>query len=179
MLLVLDLERQLKNRRVDKRGGSRLQPGDEELGSRRGQHTTRLGGKFVQHIPLGCNGQLSAAALQANEKYWENKPGKGKAHKDGSVKAIVLAFLLHTRTASPPLTPPEPKQEYDRNANEFTVQMEELKQLMNSFRRIDQLDPEVDHCSAKLTKKSRMEEQNGCSSNCSSPTDPSSPDAGS
>ena len=44
-------------------------------------------------------------------------------------------------------------------------QLEELKQLMNTFSKTDQLDTEVDPCSAKLT-------------NCSSPTDPSSQDAG-
>ena len=73
-------------------------------------------------------------------------------------------------TTSPPLTPPELKQEHDRNVNEFTMQLEELKQMMDSFSKTDQLDTEVDHCSAKL--------QNSCCSNCSSPTDPSSQDAG-
>ena len=80
-------------------------------------------------------------AAQANDRYWENKPAEGKAHQDGSV--------------SPPLTPPELKQEHDRNVNEFTMQLEGLKQLTNSFSKTDQLDTEVDYCSAKLTKKSR------------------------
>ena len=159
MSLVLDLERQLKNRRVDKPAGSQPQ---EASGFNKAMRSWAvdvdnrlrvLEGNLYSTFLWDATELLAAAALQANDRYWENKAAKGKAHQDGSVKALVLASLLHTMTASPPLTPPELTQEYDRNANEFTMQLEELKQLM--FSKTDQLDTEVDYCSAKLTKKSR------------------------
>ena len=159
MSLVLDLERQLKNRRVDKLGD--IQP-QEASDFNKAMRTWTVDvdnrlrvfeGNLYSTFLWDATEPLAAAALQANDKYCENKPAKGKARKDGSVKALFLAFPLHTMTATPPLTPPELKQEYD---NEFTMQMEELKQLMHSFSRTDQLDSVVDYCSSKLTKKSRV-----------------------
>ena len=129
-------------------GSVRLQQGDEELG----QQTASLGGKLVQHCPLGRDGAAGSSSAAGQRQILGEQPAKGKAHQDGSVKAVVLASLLHTMTASPPLTPPELKQEYDRNVNEFTTQLGELKQLMNSFRKTDPLDTEVDSCSAKLAR---------------------------
>ena len=125
------------DRRVDKTGGSQPQDVTDFNKSMRswavdvGCGLRILEGNLHSTFLWDAAEPLAAAALQANDKFWENNLAKGKAHKDGSVKAQVLASLLHTMTASPPLTLPELKQQYDRSANEFMGQMEELKQLMN------------------------------------------------
>ena len=152
--LVLDLERQLKNRRVDKPGGRQPQEASDVNKAMRSWAVDEEG-NLNSTLLWDAREPMAAGHTQANDKNWEDKLAKGKAHKDGSVKALVSASLLHNMTASPPLTPAELKQEYDRNPHEFTVQIEELKQLMNLFSKTEQLDSEVDYCWAKLTKKSR------------------------